>query len=566
MEAYKRRQKILSLLNDQGEVGVDELAERFEVSSNTIRNDLRAMAAESQLKRVRGGAVARANLRSASKSSDFTIRLNQQQAAKNVMGAWAAQFVKDGDGIILDASSTVYQMATFLKDRRNLTVVTNGLETAMLLARNPSNRVILAANHVRPNAASLAGELNPNLRRHINASKFFVSCSGFTVEQGLMEVDIDEGPLKAEMLTLAEQVVALVDHSKFGQKNTYRFAAPNQIHHLVTDDGVSDEDLQQLRTSVNFPVTVVGETRTTTYQPGQALAPEKKYLIGFANLSERMIFAKQVRRSLEAAAERHGNIKLLIQDNALDYRKAVENADWFVTQRVDLMIEYQLDVHASNIIMDKFNQAGIPVIAIDIPMPGANFYGVDNFRAGQMAGEALGRWIVQHWGGKLDYLLRLEFSAAGPVPGARILGQQVGLESTLGFLAEERIIAIDTPGIIDPTLTAVLKLLPTLPKDAKIGIIPINDEAALGALTAFEQAGRLDQVVAVGQGADTLGIGALRRSDYPLIGTTQFGPEKYGERLISLALKILRGEPVPPAVYNKHVFITRDNIDEYYPI
>ncbi len=296
------------------------------------------------------------------------------------------------------------------------------------------------------------------------------------------------------------------------------------------------------------------------------MAPEKNYLIGFANLSERMIFAKQVRRSISAAAERRGNIKLLIQDNALDRRKAIENADWFVAQKVDLMIEYQIDVHASNIIMDKFNQAGIPVIAIDIPLPGANFYGVDNFRAGQMAGEALGRWVVQHWGGQLDYLLRLEFSAAGPIPGARILGQQMGLESTLGFLADERIISVDTPGLVDPTLYAVLELLPSLPKDAKIGIIPINDEAALGALTAFEQAGRLDQVVAVGQGADTLGITALRRSDYPLIGTTRFGPENYGEQLISLTNKILRGEPVPPAVYNKHVFITRDNIDEYYPI
>ncbi len=110
------------------------------------------------------------------------------------------------------------------------------------------------------------------------------------------------------------------------------------------------------------------------------------------------------------------------------------------------------------------------------------------------------------------------------------------------------------------------ELLPSLPLDAKIAIIPINDEAALEALTAFEQAGRLDQVVAVGQGADALGIAALRRSNHPLIGTTRFGPETYGKKLISLALKILKGESVPPAVYNKHVFITKDNIDEYYPI
>ena len=565
MEVYKRRQKILSLLDDQGEVGVDELAARFEMSSNTIRNDLKAMAAEEQLKRVRGGAIASESAISGSTTNDFAIRLNQQRTAKRLMGAWAAQFVHDGDGIILDASSTVYQMATFLKDRRDLTVVTNGLETAMLLARNPGNRVILAANHVRPNAASLAGDLNPNLLHHINASKFFVSSSGFTVEQGLMEVDIDEGPLKAEMLPMAEQVIALVDHSKFGQRNTYRFAAPNQIHHLIVDDGISDDDLQHLRKHASYPVTVVGEAKTDTYRPGQISTAEQSYLIGFANLTERMIFAKQVRRSIAAAAERYGNIKLLIKDNALDHHKAVENADWFVAQKVDLMIEYQIDVQASNIIMDKFDRAGIPVIAIDIPHTGATFYGVDNFKAGRLAGEALGRWIVKNWGGRLDILLRLETSLAGPVPGGRLLGQQIGLESTLGFLADKEIITVDTPGIIDPTLAAVQKLLPTLPQDVKIGIIPINDEAALGALTAFEQAGRLDQVVAVGQGADTLGLAALRRSDYPLIGTTRYCPENYGDQVISLATKILKGESVPPAVYNHHVFITRENLNDYYP-
>ena len=101
MEAYKRRQKILSILDDQGEIGVDELAARFEVSSNTIRNDLNAMAEEEKLRRVRGGAVAREGPVNESTNNDFTLRLNQQRAAKRVMGAWAAQFVRDGDGIIL---------------------------------------------------------------------------------------------------------------------------------------------------------------------------------------------------------------------------------------------------------------------------------------------------------------------------------------------------------------------------------------------------------------------------------------------------------------------------------
>ncbi len=101
-----------------------------------------------------------------------------------------------------------------------------------------------------------------------------------------------------------------------GRETPTALAAPNQINHVITDEGISEEDLRHLRKHANYPVTVVGETMTDTYRPGQALIPEKNYLIGFANLSERMIFAKQVRRSLEAAAERHGDIELLIRDNA----------------------------------------------------------------------------------------------------------------------------------------------------------------------------------------------------------------------------------------------------------
>jgi ABC-type sugar transport system substrate-binding protein len=107
--------------------------------------------------------------------------------------------------------------------------------------------------------------------------------------------------------------------------------------------------------------------------------------------------------------------------------------------------------------------------------------------------------------------------------------------------------------------------LDTLPGDARIAIVGINDEAVLGALAAFEKAGRLHQVVAVGQNADRLGRAALRRSDFPFIGSTSYAPERYGTQLLALALRILQGEPTPPALYSGHVFITPENIDEHYP-
>ena len=215
--------------------------------------------------------------------------------------------------------------------------------------------------------------------------------------------------------------------------------------------------------------------------------------------------------------------------------------------------------------MDKFNQAGIPVIAVDIPLPGATFFGADNFRAGYLAGEALGAWINNHWQGRLDMLLKLEMPEVGPVASSRLLGQQVGLESTLGYLGEDQIISLDCPGVLAAALERMQQLLPTLPEDAHIGVVGINDEAVLGALVAFERDDRLSQVVAVGQNADRLGRAALRRPNYPFIATTRFGPESYGEELLHLALNILKGEAVPPAVYNQHVVITRENVNQYYP-
>ena len=87
-----------------------------------------------------------------------------------------------------------------------------------------------------------------------------------------------------------------------------------------------------------------------------------------------------------------------------------------------------------------------------------------------------------------------------------------------------------------------------------------NDDAALGALAAFEAAGRLDRVAAVGQNADRLGRAALQRNGFPFVGSTSYAPESYGARLIDLALKLLRGEPVPPAVYSSIRLFQHDGI------
>jgi len=302
------------------------------------------------------------------------------------------------------------------------------------------------------------------------------------------------------------------------------------------------------------PLTVCDEWTASAFAPFDQ--DERQYRIGFANLTERMPFALQVRLGLEQAAAAQKNIELLIRDNDLDRRRALENVDWFIAQGVDLVIEFQIDAEAGNIIMDRFRQAEIPVIGVDIPLPGAIFFGADNYRAGYLAGEGLGRWIRAQWGGSFDLLLGLVDARAGSTPAARLQGGRDGLEAVLGPVSNDRVMTLPCPTLMHEAEAMMREQLARLPGAARIAMLAPNDDVALGALAAFEAAGRLDRVAAVGQNADRLGRAALQRTDFPFVGSTSYAPENYGARLIDLALKLLRGDPVPPAVYIEHTFVS----------
>jgi ribose transport system substrate-binding protein len=245
--------------------------------------------------------------------------------------------------------------------------------------------------------------------------------------------------------------------------------------------------------------------------------------------------------------------------------EALRVADRLIERNADLVIEYQIDYKAGNLIMNKFQQADIPVIAVDIPMVGATFFGVDNYRAGHMAGEALGKWVKGMWHGRIDHLLVLEEPRAGSLPEARIQGQLDGLQETLSTVSDENIHYLDCGNTSTISETAVAEMLPTISDSHHIAIVSFNDEAAFGALQAARKANRESDVAIVGQGADRLVQKEIRNPQSRLIGSTAYMPERYGEKLMELALKILRGESVPPAVYMNHVFINANNIDRYYP-
>lgn len=557
MTAHERQKTILRLLKEQPGITVSEMADRLDVSVGTIRNDLNTLESDDKVRRVRGGAVL---LEQASVSPLSTLKIPNAEAKKRI-AYWAAETIHDGDTIFLDASSTVRFMVPKLKEYKRLTIVTNGLETARQVVLNTSHSVILVGGMVSRSANATTTLIGLDMLENLHIQTAYVSSIGFDLKAGLTERYIEEAQLKEAMLASISRVVALVGSNKIGVVSTRPFVAPNQITHFYTDSDVSAEFIEQMR-QAKINLTVCGENTVRSFTVD---GNRPQFTIGFANESEELPFAVDVRRGLERAASDVGNIDLVVADNRLSGEEAIRVADRLIERNIDLVIEYQIDYKAGNLIMNKFQQAGIPVIAVDIPMVGATFFGVDNYRAGHMAGKALGEWVEKTWNGRVDQLLVLEEPRAGSLPEARIQGQLDGFQEILGDITAEHTHYIDCGNTSEISEKGVTETLQTLPDGRHIAIISFNDEAAFGALQAARKANRENDVVIVGQGADRLIRREIRDPESRLIGSTAYMPERYGERLMGLALKILNGESVPPAVYMDHVFINAGNIDKHYP-
>jgi DeoR/GlpR family transcriptional regulator of sugar metabolism len=255
--SFERRQRLLATLKEHPGIRVPELSKILNVSEGTVRNDFTALSDQGHLVRVRGGAQV--GDESHGQNAAFTARASVNTEKKESIARRAAELIEDGDSILLDASSTVYHMAHYLQDRRNLRVITNGIEVGRELAQNPYNTVILVGGLLAFDGNSITGLMSDFFLKDLHVKKAFVSCSGFTVKEGLTEVNIHEVQLKRRMIDCAGLVYALVDSSKFGKIDLTLFALGSQIEHLFTDSDLAPEWEKQV-TESGIPFTLCGHS------------------------------------------------------------------------------------------------------------------------------------------------------------------------------------------------------------------------------------------------------------------------------------------------------------------
>jgi ribose transport system substrate-binding protein len=304
----------------------------------------------------------------------------------------------------------------------------------------------------------------------------------------------------------------------------------------------------------------VGEN---AYRLTAELRRRRRYRIGYASQGQDTSFPREVLEGLRRAADREG-VELIVLDNRYRPKVALKNADQFLTEHVDLVIEFQTDDSVAAAIASKYLQAGISFIAIDIPHPGGTYFGADNYQAGLIGGRWMGRWAAKVWNSSVDEILLIQLLRAGPLPQARIRGMIDGIHQTVHLPETCRVISLDGDGQFRTSFERVRKhLRESRPQRVLVGAA--NDPSALGALRAFEEAGRTNDCAVVGHNAEPEARAEMRRPRTRLIGSVAYFPEKYGEGLIRLALDLLAGKPVPPAVFIKHQLISPENVDRFYP-
>jgi len=299
------------------------------------------------------------------------------------------------------------------------------------------------------------------------------------------------------------------------------------------------------------------------YRLMAVIRPRKRFRIGYASQGQDSSFPREVHTGLLRAAERE-RLELIVVDNRYQPKVALRNAQHLIKEKVDLVIEFQTDEAVAPAIASKYLEAGIPLIAIDIPHPGATYFGANNYQAGLLGGRYLGKYAHTCWNGQVDEVLILELARAGALVGARSKGIVAGLKETLRIGDSVRVISLDGDGQFKASLEKVRRYI-RMSKARHVLVGAANDPSALGAVRAFQETGREATCAVVGQNAEPDARQELRSARTPLVASVAYFPERYGLGLVRLALDILSRKAVPPAIFTRHQIITAENVDHVYP-
>ena len=240
--APQRWDNLRALIRDSGVIRIEDLCRQLQVSPATVRRDLDQLERGGAIRRVHGGAVS---VESRLDEPVFADKTSLAVREKRRIAEVALRFVEPGDTVYLDGGSTVLELARLLRERTNLTVVTNSLYAAHELAgRGP--RLILIGGELRRLSQTMVGPLTETVLHELHLDKAFMGTIGFALNEGLTTTDPSEASTKKLVLFQSRQVIVLADSSKAGKVSFASAGAWEDVHVLITDKQLDKDFAKEL--------------------------------------------------------------------------------------------------------------------------------------------------------------------------------------------------------------------------------------------------------------------------------------------------------------------------------
>ncbi|MGI9156432.1 MAG: DeoR/GlpR family DNA-binding transcription regulator [Marmoricola sp.] len=256
MFAAERRSAIAEIVRTSGAASIHELASRVGASEVTVRRDLRSLENAGLIRRQHGGAMS---VNEQFREPTYAEKRHTASSEKAAIAREAAQFVHDGDAIVIGAGTTTMALAEQLRDRSELTVMTNSLLVAQSFADSRGVEVILTGGMLRGSILAMVGTAAENALTGLRADLTFLSGNGLSAENGLSTPNQMVASIDRAMAAAGREVVVLADHTKFVRDSVVQTVPSRDVHHLVTDHRAPPEDLQRMR-DLGIDVHIVSET------------------------------------------------------------------------------------------------------------------------------------------------------------------------------------------------------------------------------------------------------------------------------------------------------------------
>ncbi|AUD02782.1 DeoR/GlpR family DNA-binding transcription regulator [Spirosoma pollinicola] len=237
----QRRDKILELLKEDGSAKVINLAKLFKVTEVTIRQDLDKLEKDGLVIKEHGGAYLK-NVEDQVRT--FSVANQENLEKKALIAAKCLEFIESGDSIILDSGSTTTEIAKKLRGYKNLTVITNALNIALILGAEPGIEVIMTGGEFKPPTLSLTGQKAADFFKGLNVQKLFLATAGISLKSGLTYPSISDIVVKKAMIDAADTTYLVADSTKIGKSAFASLGALSLIDYIITDAGIEEKHKQ----------------------------------------------------------------------------------------------------------------------------------------------------------------------------------------------------------------------------------------------------------------------------------------------------------------------------------